>query len=107
MITSTGRDMSRPVDVCVFVQLVLHFITMMLVSYEHQCYDKSTIVTVQSPDSCRLRRRAGRREGIWGHPRPRQEDCAPLHSLLNSKEGRELGTPQTPAGGLRLPALPA
>ena len=42
-------------------------------------------------------------------PRPRQEDCVPLHSLLitNEKEGSELGTPQTPAGGLRPPALPA
>ena len=35
-------------------------------------------------DACRLRRRAGREEVGWGHPRPRQEDCVPLHSLLNS-----------------------
>src|SRR2546425_13148526 len=36
-------DMSRPVDV--YNQLVLHFILAMLVSYEHQCYDTSTVYT--------------------------------------------------------------
>ncbi|MFL5588744.1 MAG: hypothetical protein ACJ8DI_13980 [Ktedonobacteraceae bacterium] len=47
------------------------------------------------------------------HPRPRQEDCVPLHPLLmhtacgGQKEGEDLGTPQTPAGGLRPPAPPA
>src|SRR5713101_3779483 len=46
-------------------------------------------------------------EGFWGHPRPRQEDCVPLHPLLNGYWGRFLGAPQTPAGGLRPPAPPA
>ncbi len=35
--------MSRLVDVYVFVQLVLHFIVTMLVSWEYGCYDTSTI----------------------------------------------------------------
>src|SRR5947207_13265345 len=50
-------------------------------------------VTIQVADPCRLRR-ARRREVIWGHlgaePRsPRQEDCVPLHPLLNSYKKQE------------------
>src|SRR5436190_9015385 len=41
-----------------------------------------SVVTFQVPDACRLQRRARRKEGIWGPPRPRQEDCVPLHPLL-------------------------
>src|SRR6266566_2652403 len=38
-----------------------------------------------------------------------QKDCIPLHPLLRrakEREKRNLGTPQTPARGLRPPALP-
>ncbi len=42
-------------------------------------------VTIQVPDSCRLRRRTRKREASWGHPRPRQEDCVPLLSSYLSR----------------------
>jgi hypothetical protein len=58
-----------------------------------RCQSYKTLkVAIQVLDSCRLRR--GRREEVsWGplhtvprtaFPKPRQEDCVPLHPLLNN-----------------------
>src|SRR2546421_2199688 len=38
-----------------------------------------SLVTLQVLDACRLQQPVRRREMSWGHPRPWQEDCVPLH----------------------------
>src|SRR6266571_1896137 len=79
-----GRSIGYDVLLHVFVYPVasnvcLHCITLS----KRGANNLLPFVTLQVPDACRLRRRGRRREVSWGHPRPRQEDCVPLHPLLS------------------------